>query len=241
MFVHDFTDIKKPKLWGKADPVDPPGGLPFHTAQPIITDPARPRHNNLVIGIPEPLESDCGDPWLWPYVVDVADKRNPRIIGRFPRPVPPKEAPYPDYCCARGRFGGHDTQHFKAPGIRPYNFVAICYFLAGLRIYDITDPTDPKEVAYFDPGHAENADLNNWDTWFLGGGVSQVFVEYDRNLMWASVNSGLYCLSTPFLGKPVLEPRKVTQWSPPHFNAGFDDQTPRSVYFARGRRAADGD
>jgi hypothetical protein len=35
------------------------------------------------------------------------------------------------------------------------------------------------------------------------------------------------------LGKPILEPRKVEKWSVPYCNVGFDDQTPKSVYFGR--------
>jgi hypothetical protein len=37
-----------------------------------------------------------------------------------------------------------------------------------------------------------------------------------------STHEGVYCLSTPALGKPVLEPTKVNQWSAPHLNAGWD-------------------
>ena len=66
-----------------------------------------------------------------------------------------------------------------------------------------------------------------------------VFVEWDRNLIWVSTgylgdqNGEIFCLSTPALGKPVLEPRKVERWTMPHINAGWDDRTPRSVYLAR--------
>ncbi len=48
---------------------------------------------------------------------------------------------------------GTIAQHFKAPGVAPYNFVTICYFLAGIRIYDISRTHRPKEVVYFYPGH----------------------------------------------------------------------------------------
>jgi hypothetical protein len=60
-----------------------------------------------------------------------------------------------------------------------------------------------------------------------------VFVEWDRNLIWVGANGGLYCMSCPFLGKPVLESRKVERWSMSYFNVGWDDQTPKSVYLGR--------
>ena len=40
-------------------------------------------------------------------------------------------------------------------------------------------------------------------------------------------------MSTPALGKPILEPRRVTRWTHPWLNAGWDDQTPSAFYFGR--------
>ncbi len=54
------------------------------------------------------------------------------------------------------------------------------------------------------------------------GSTSGVFIEWDRNLIWISTLKGLYCLSAPFLGAPVLEPMAVTRWSVPHVNVGWD-------------------
>jgi hypothetical protein len=78
--------------------------------------------------------------------------------------------------------------------------------------------------------------MEDFSTWRRGT-TEGVFVEWDRNLIWVTTHEGLYCLSTPSLGEPVLEPRKVTQWTVPHINAGWDDGTPSAVYFGRGMRA----
>ena len=86
-----------------------------------------------------------------PYVVDVKDPRNPKIIGFFPRPVAPPDAPYTDFCFARGRFGSHNTQCWLAPGASHPEIIAISWFNAGVRIFDISNPTAPKEVAWFVP------------------------------------------------------------------------------------------
>jgi hypothetical protein len=50
--------------------------------------------------------------------------------------------------------------------------------------------------------------------------TDQVFVEWDRNLIYAGTTTGLYILSTPALGKPVLGAMPVTEWSLPQLNAG---------------------
>jgi hypothetical protein len=55
---------------------------------------------------------------------------------------------------------------------------------------------------------------------FRRGTTEAVFIEWDRNLIWVSTHAGLYCLSAPFLGPPVLEPMAVAEWSVPHVNVG---------------------
>ncbi len=64
----------------------------------------------------EALEADCRENYHTPYIVDVKDPKNPKIIGLFPRPAAPPDAPYNDFCMARGRFGSHNTQCWLAPG-----------------------------------------------------------------------------------------------------------------------------
>jgi hypothetical protein len=38
--------------------------------------------------------------------------------------------------------------------------------------------------------------------------------------MWAGTGTGLYLIVSPALGKPVLEPMPVKQWSLPGLNVG---------------------
>ena len=97
--------------------------------------------------------------------------------------------------------------------------MAISFFNAGIRIFDISDPREPREVAWFVPPHT--GELDNYESWYRGMGET-VFVEWDRNLIWLGTHGGTYCLSTPSLGNPVLEPRKIERWTMPHFNAGWD-------------------
>jgi hypothetical protein len=231
MFVLDLSDIKHPKPIGRyVHPLEATGGIPYHTIYPIRSNAKHPQLQDLVIGVFEATESDCREPFHTSYIINVKDPRNPKLVGMFPRPVPPPDAPYADFCQARGRFSSHDIQSWLAPGVMRPDFVALTYFNAGLRIYDISDPRDPKEVAWFVP--PRDGEMDKWSTWFRGTGEN-VFVEWDRNLIWFTTHEGLYCMSTPFLGKPILEPRKVEKWSVPYCNVGFDDQTPKSVYFGR--------
>jgi hypothetical protein len=47
-----------------------------------------------------------------------------------------------------------------------------------------------------------------------------VFVEWDRNLMWVGTGTGIYLVTSPLLGKPVLQPMRVAEWSIPGLNQG---------------------
>ncbi len=114
-------------------------------------------------------------------MVDVKDPKNPKIIGFFPRPAAPSDAPYTDFCFARGRFGSHNTQCWLAPGTSNPTIIVIAWFNAGVRVFDISNPTEPKEVAWFVP--PLEGEIDNYASWWRGT-TENVFVEFDRNLIW---------------------------------------------------------
>lgn len=220
MYVLDLSDIKHPKPIGRlAYDLEAMGGIPHHSIYPIDA--------RTVISVFESLESDCREPWHTPYVIDVSDLRDPRVVGIFPRPTAPPDAPYADFCQARGRFSSHNIQPWAAPGAAKPAFVAMTYFNAGLQVFDLTNPREPKRVAYFVPPRRGNLkDPAAFESWRRAD--VNVFVEWDRRLIWVSTgylgdqNGEVFCLSTPSLGAPILEPRKVTRWTLPHINAGWD-------------------
>jgi hypothetical protein len=232
MYVMDLSDIKHPKPYGHVQyEFDTFGTIPFHTCLPITADAAHPRLQNIVVAAHESVEADCRENYHTPYVIDVKDPRNPKIIGFFPRPAAPPDAPYTDFCFARGRFGSHNTHCWLQPGAAKPNIVAMTWFNAGIRIFDISDPTAPKEVAWFVP--PRDGEMDKYESWWRGT-TENVFIEWDRNLIWIGTHEGTYCLSSPALGKPVLEPAKVQRWSIPFCNVGWDNQTPATLYFGRG-------
>ncbi len=221
MYVHDLSDIHHPKVYGKVThPLEAVGGIPFHHVVPVQADPDNyPSLQNLVIGLPESLEADCREPFHTGYVIDVAEPARPRIVGLFPRPLPHPSAPYKDFAMARGRFSSRVMQHWIAPGKARPDVVVMSYLNAGVRVFDISNVTAPREVAYFVP--PRDGDINDYMSWRRGT-TEAVFIEWDRKLIWASTHAGLYCLSTPFLGKPILDPMKVDRWTVPHVNRGWD-------------------
>ena len=212
LIIHDLSDVKNPKVIGRFEPPPQYGsaGVAFHTIWCGMLD------RGFVIGNGETTNPDCNQIYLPIWVIDVRDEKHPTPVAQFPRPVPPPEAPYRDFCFKRGRFGAHNPPHLKAPGKISANFTAYSYFIGGLRCYDVGDPYRPEEVAYFVP--PQGGDLKEWGSW--NRTVDNVFIEWDRNLIYCAADTGIYVLSCPSLGKPILDPMPVTEWSLPNLNEG---------------------
>ena len=94
-------------------------------------------------------------------MVDVSDPTHPVMIATFPYPEVPEDFPAPNfntYMLAEGSKGGpfgphnlHEPMDGKPWLEQRTDVVYDCYFAAGLRIYDVSDPYYIKEKAYFIP------------------------------------------------------------------------------------------
>jgi hypothetical protein len=226
MMIHDLSDPAHPRLisqWEPEEYVSGMAGLAVHTV-----DTTR-LNRGFVITSPETFWPQCRQPYHDSYVVDVTEPAHPRQLAKMPIPLPPPEAPYRTFCDRYGRFGPHNAPHFKAPGKAAANFTCYSFFAAGLQCYDLTDPRDPKVTAYFVP--EQGGKDTHWVplTGPMDEGirtVDNVFIEWDRKLIWAATDSGLYLLSAPALGKPVLTPMPVREWTQPSINTGWQDFKP---------------
>jgi hypothetical protein len=86
-------------------------------------------------------------------IVDISDEKKPRMISLFPLPEPPAESELKNFYEKAGRFGPHNHYHPNhQPCLEDRDDIAyLTYFNAGLRIYDIRDARQPKEIGYFIP------------------------------------------------------------------------------------------
>lgn len=214
--IFDLADIRKPVPVGEWRPdANRPGWhIEFHGTNGAFLN------RNIAITNPEALSPHCmAGPWYDSYVFDVSDKRNPRMITTLPVPVPPEDAPYDHFCNKRGRFSTHNMPHHKAPGQFHPTVTAYTYFNGGLQFYDLSDPAAPEIVGYFIPAQGGTID----DIFSYYRDSDNVFIEWDRRLVWLTSNTGIYLLTTPLLGDPVLEPMPVTEWAAPGVNVGFEE------------------
>jgi len=86
-------------------------------------------------------------------IADISDEKQPRMISLFPLPEPPPESGFKNFYEKGGRFGPHNHHHpnHQACLENRDDIAYLTYFNAGLRVYDIRDGRQPKEIAYFVP------------------------------------------------------------------------------------------
>jgi hypothetical protein len=134
MVVLAVDDVASPRVLSELQ--WSPGG-DTHTCLPL---PGR----GLVVTTDEAIKDRCNEEEKLVRVVDVSDVRSPRVVAICP---PPDR----EYCRHGLRFGPHNL-HENLPGsYRSESLVFVTYFNAGLRVYDISEPAVPREVAYWVP------------------------------------------------------------------------------------------
>jgi hypothetical protein len=147
LIVLDIADPHSPTLVSRLDfvpPFNPVIGI--HSAVPLAG-------RGLVIANSEAIAEECSEPLGFAGLVDVAHERDPQVISMFPLPVPPPAAPYRNFCERGGRFGPHNLHQPQGhPALLQREDIAmLTWFSGGLRINDIADPRQPREVGAFVP------------------------------------------------------------------------------------------
>jgi hypothetical protein len=96
----------------------------------------------------EAFSSNCQELRRQLYIIDATEETRPIPVATF-------KVPDGDFCERGGRFGPHQFAETKDGEIIGGHLLYIAYFNAGLRIVDISDPFNPKEVGYYIPDGAE--------------------------------------------------------------------------------------
>jgi hypothetical protein len=140
LVVLDIADKAHPKLVTRWNHSPPFNGF-LHTVLPLFS-------RGLWIASDECVQDDGAD---WPKLVWMLDARvetNPVPIATFPLP------PYDAFARRGGRSGAHNLhENLPVPtSWRSEDVVIGTFFNAGVRAYDVSNPYQPQEVAYFVPG-----------------------------------------------------------------------------------------
>lgn len=138
------------------------------------------------------------------HMVDVHDPSHPTLVAEFPYPEVPKDFPYKNFndmgLGCQGPFGPHNV-HEPMDG-KPWlemrnDRVYCCYFHAGLRIYDVSDPYYIKELAYFIPPNPVKTREESLWPFFPGprNAVTEDCIVDDRGYIYVTcLDDGFYIL-----------------------------------------------
>jgi hypothetical protein len=137
--------------------VDLPSYWGVHTAKPIYDfaiadygDNSEARTRDLLLVASEAGTFRCQESRDVMLIFDITEEQHPLAISSFQVPEEPG-----DFCHRGGRFGPHsfaDAYHANFDK----KLVVLAYFNAGVRVVDIRNPFEPKEVARFIPEVTEN-------------------------------------------------------------------------------------
>ncbi len=139
--VLDVADPTRPKLLCHRN-LDPPFGGGTHSPLPL---PDR----NLLVLADEANFADCSQGFRHTWIFDVRAPGNPVSFATMPVP---SDA---DYCKKGGNFGPHNLWENRPGAFQSSRYIFATYHNAGVRVFDIENPFQPREVAYFVPPDPE--------------------------------------------------------------------------------------
>jgi hypothetical protein len=174
--ILDISDKAHPKEVSRLRYSPPYNGM-THTAMPLLK-------RDLLVLTDESNKDDAAD---WPklmWIVDAREERN--LVPISTLPMPPLEV----FGRRGGRFGAHNIyENYPGPcAWRSDQIIVGTFFNAGVRVFDIANPYQPREIAYFVPGAPPLSPKGAIQ-------MNDVFVD-DRGLVYAvdRFSGGLYIL-----------------------------------------------
>ncbi len=178
--ILDIRDIRHPKAISVVTYLSP--GY-THTTFPIFS-------RKLLVVSEEATGDHCSDGPHRTTIWDIADETKPRFLSAAPFATDSAAL-----CKNGGRYGAHNIYEDKpyGPTYKSDRYIIVSYFSGGVRVFDIADPRQPIEAAYYVPAPSAS---------FTKGQIqiNDVFAD-DRGYVYACdrFNGGLYILQSDLL------------------------------------------
>jgi hypothetical protein len=174
-FVLDISDIGAPKVVSHWNPHPPFPGF-THTLLPLFS-------RDLYVASDECVYDGGID---WPKQVWLLDARQPDNLVSFATlPQPPVE----EFSYRGGRYGAHNLHENRpGPSFHSETLIFGAYFSGGVRVHDISDPLQPREVAHYVPAAPQPSKMGAIQ-------INDVYVDENR-IVYAvdRFDGGLYIL-----------------------------------------------
>jgi hypothetical protein len=171
----DLKDPTKPKLVWRHSPHETHGWAGANHTFVV------PEGSEFGVVAQETVVVNCVHPPAHVTFYDMRNIMKPQVASTFmPYDIDPATMrPRDDKWCKTGsRYGAHNLWH----GMKADDLLYVCWFNAGLRVVDWSNPFAPKEVAYYIPaGNKERAVPQSNDC----------FVDRDTGLIYVSDRWGL--------------------------------------------------
>lgn len=123
-----------------------------HTAMPLgrikiqeFAKDADKGDREFVMIVNETFREECGEARQMVWFVDTTIERHPMVVSNWT--VPEASG---NFCTRGGRFGAHSSNEDMGPPFYQ-KLTFITFFNAGVRVLDVRNPFQPKEVGYFIP------------------------------------------------------------------------------------------
>jgi hypothetical protein len=123
-----------------------------HTAMPLgkfkipeFANEKEGAERDIVMVVSETFREECGEPRQMVWFVDSTIEAKPMVVSHWT--VPEASG---NFCSRGGRFGAHSSNESFDP-LYYGKLTFITFFNAGVRVLDIRNPYEPKEVGYFIP------------------------------------------------------------------------------------------
>jgi hypothetical protein len=179
MVVLDVADRARPTLLAHRDGAPPFGGG-THNCLPL---PDR----DLLIVLDEAVLDHQEDGVKNIWVMDNRNRTQPSIIASFPQPT---EA---DYKAKGGHFGPHNLHENRPGTFVSSELIFTTWQNAGVRVFEISDPKTPTEVAAFVPPAPERM-MDHRPNRAQVIQSADVFVDQAGLVYATDYNGGLYIL-----------------------------------------------
>ncbi len=173
--VLDISDIGNPKMVSHWNPHPPFPGF-THTVMPLFD-------RGLYVVSDECVQDNGLD---WPKLVWVLDaRRDDNLVPIATLPLPPVE----EHAYRGGRYGAHNMHENRpGPSFRSDTLIFGTYFNGGVRVHDLSDPFQPKEIASYVPEAPPNARIGAIQ-------INDVYVDENRIIYAADrFDGGLYIM-----------------------------------------------
>lgn len=177
--IHDMSDPANHKMLSHRN-YAPPFGGGAHTPLPLA-------RRKLLVLADEATSANCANGLAYTWIIDVRESSNPVSIATLPTPAEE------DFCMKGAKFGPHNLHENRPGSLQTEDTIFATYHNAGLRIYDVRNAYQPKQIGYFVPPPPETiVDQRPNPAKVIQS--CDVFVDSNGVMYMTDTNAGLYIL-----------------------------------------------